>query len=478
LRTHCFECHGQGGKAREGFRALDAYTLLCDARSFIVPGRPEASELLILVETGVMPPGPRVKVPEKDRQVLRQWVAAGAPAFQGEDYILRHILEDIRRLPSTDRSEVRYLSLNHLLAGPDPVHELQRQRVRLARGLRQLSGRDDLEPIDEAQTVFRLDLRRHGWHFRPLTAGEEFAPRELRSPNLFDLVLLEYPYGVVPRESEPFRGLVKEYLSVAKPVRPFCYLRGDWFADRTIRSPLVEVLQAPGVKGEPLPEGDGLESSVSLVMARAELGACCSLTDLRAALQRAGVSWDQPHTSVSRAAWERAFPEAVRQLNLGLPFPPVDGLSVGDQLPSTRFELEVTTNKRNNNFRHGEELALFVSSPRDSFVELIYTDAKGHRFILAPPTAIRANQRQTFDKAYNRKPFKLQGPGEDFITVYTSDDTFPTGVRWWLEGNEKVAHRIIHAINLKETDRGLALDFDPNRLARKTVITLRIGPPG
>jgi hypothetical protein len=477
LRTHCFECHGPEEKAREGFRALNAYTLLFDARSFLLPGRADASELLILVETGVMPPGTRAKVPEKDRQILRQWIAAGAPSFQGEDYVLRHILEDVRHLTPPDKAEARYLSLNHVLAGPDPVHELQRQRTQLARGLRHLSGREDLEPIDEAETVFRLDLRRHGWHVRPLTPGKEFAPQELRSPNLFDLVLLEYPYGVLPREAEPFRGLVTDYLSVAKPVRPFCYLRADWFADRATRTPLVEVLQAPGAKGEPLPEGNSLERIVSPVAARAELGTFCPPTELRAALRRAGVSWDRPDVPVSRTAWERAFPEAVRQLNLGLPLPPVDGLSVGDQLPATRFDLEVTTNQRDNIFRHGDELALYVSSPRPSFVELTYTDAKGHKFILVPATSIRADQRQTFDKAYNRKPFQLSGPGEDAITVYASDVAFPAGVRWWLEANDQVAHRIIHPFSLKETDQGYELDFDPNRLVRKKMLTLRIGPP-
>src|SRR5262249_13907898 len=42
------------------------------------------SEMIKQVESEAMPPGRRPKVPEAERKVLRDWIAAGAPPFAGE----------------------------------------------------------------------------------------------------------------------------------------------------------------------------------------------------------------------------------------------------------------------------------------------------------------------------------------------------------------------------------------------------------
>lgn len=88
LSQHCFKCHGPDEQARKAGLRLDqrdaALAPLRSGKPALVPGSPEASELVQRLytedEDDVMPP-PATKRPLTDTQkdVLRRWVAAGAP---------------------------------------------------------------------------------------------------------------------------------------------------------------------------------------------------------------------------------------------------------------------------------------------------------------------------------------------------------------------------------------------------------------
>lgn len=88
LASHCFKCHGPDAEQRQGGLRLDQRdAALAEADSgmaAIVPGKPEESELVRRIlstdEFEMMPP-PEAKHPLTDEQkeVLRAWVAAGAP---------------------------------------------------------------------------------------------------------------------------------------------------------------------------------------------------------------------------------------------------------------------------------------------------------------------------------------------------------------------------------------------------------------
>jgi hypothetical protein len=88
LARHCFKCHGPDEGARKSRLRLDVRAeALKPARSrrrAIVPGKPEKSELIerifAEVPSEVMPP-PAAKLPltDKQKQVLKRWIAAGAP---------------------------------------------------------------------------------------------------------------------------------------------------------------------------------------------------------------------------------------------------------------------------------------------------------------------------------------------------------------------------------------------------------------
>jgi serine/threonine-protein kinase len=88
--------------------------------------------------------------------------------------------------------------------------------------------------------VFRIDLRTLGWDATPFERIVDGKPAGPSAINLFDLALLEYPYGVVPEGSETFDQLQREFLGPAGQVRPLVYVRADWFVSTATLPPLYE----------------------------------------------------------------------------------------------------------------------------------------------------------------------------------------------------------------------------------------------
>ena len=87
LNKHCLECHAPGGLgfAASGFSLIDYEGLLAGTRygPMVVPGDPQSSNLLILIEGRAdpsiqMPHGGK-KMPAAEIEVLRNWIAQGAP---------------------------------------------------------------------------------------------------------------------------------------------------------------------------------------------------------------------------------------------------------------------------------------------------------------------------------------------------------------------------------------------------------------
>jgi len=81
FRSKCTGCHGpdlQKPKGRFGY-VLDLARLAGD-REKIVPGRPAESELWELVDRDEMPPpdSPQGPLTQEQKEVIRDWIAAGA----------------------------------------------------------------------------------------------------------------------------------------------------------------------------------------------------------------------------------------------------------------------------------------------------------------------------------------------------------------------------------------------------------------
>jgi hypothetical protein len=88
LARHCFKCHGPDEKARKARLRLDvrdeAVKPLESGSTAIVPGKPGDSELVSRVfaeDEGERMPPAAAKLPlsESDKEVLKQWIAEGAP---------------------------------------------------------------------------------------------------------------------------------------------------------------------------------------------------------------------------------------------------------------------------------------------------------------------------------------------------------------------------------------------------------------
>src|SRR5262249_19154417 len=87
LARHCFKCHGPDDKARKAKLRLDVReAAIREAKSGqwpIVPGQPDESEIVRRMfaseESEVMPPSAaKNPLSERDRGILRRWIAAGA----------------------------------------------------------------------------------------------------------------------------------------------------------------------------------------------------------------------------------------------------------------------------------------------------------------------------------------------------------------------------------------------------------------
>src|SRR5262249_29161066 len=88
LKARCYACHGDPKKPLKGKKLslFDPASYLDKDRKIVVPGDPSASKLIerINSDDDPMPPsGKGERVPEAERKVLRDWIAAGAGAFGG-----------------------------------------------------------------------------------------------------------------------------------------------------------------------------------------------------------------------------------------------------------------------------------------------------------------------------------------------------------------------------------------------------------
>ncbi len=82
MQEQCYACH-RYDSAGGGIKVLN-HDLLVFKRKVVVPGRPEESELYRLLTSQaepVMPPRGQARMSPQDLDVVRQWIAEGAPPF-------------------------------------------------------------------------------------------------------------------------------------------------------------------------------------------------------------------------------------------------------------------------------------------------------------------------------------------------------------------------------------------------------------
>ncbi len=95
LKTHCFQCHGEGGN-RQGNLDLRLRRFMLaggDSGPAIQPGKPKTSLLLARIHSGEMPPGNKSHMSKAEVAAIERWITAGAPTARPEPETLGPALQ-------------------------------------------------------------------------------------------------------------------------------------------------------------------------------------------------------------------------------------------------------------------------------------------------------------------------------------------------------------------------------------------------
>lgn len=176
-------------------------------------------------EKGFRPP-----LTEAEITVLKEWVEAGKPKEVKRDFIsqtdvLKAILDDLNAASETQRGFFRYLTLTNLhnqtdAEGRSLVPDLDPHRAAIGKLINSLSMNAKItvpKAIDEAETVYRIDLRDYNW-----------------SEEQWEQVVSYYPYGIIGIDRQ------KENLIAKHTGSPMAYLRADWFTFAASQPPLYD----------------------------------------------------------------------------------------------------------------------------------------------------------------------------------------------------------------------------------------------
>jgi mono/diheme cytochrome c family protein len=100
FKAKCASCHGPGvAKPKGNFGYVLNLRKLAANPELVIPGKVEESELWAIIERDEMPPGR--PLPDKDKDAIRSWIAAGAPAgpaFADDAPVDSGLSKEVRRM--------------------------------------------------------------------------------------------------------------------------------------------------------------------------------------------------------------------------------------------------------------------------------------------------------------------------------------------------------------------------------------------
>lgn len=230
LRKYCHDCHG---KAERSFDALEYAQLIDKNRPvpFVNLADPARSQVIEFIEDGSMPPGGRPRPTDGELAILKQWVAANAPRYPrafDDAGVLQTIAADWPLQPAP--ANIRYISLAQSIRDGQEFTSLAAEQARLQQALDAATTKERafaLQTVDDAATVFRVDIEKLGWAAPDLfhQIGSKGEDQGVFAMTPFDLILLENPYRM-ERDAR-----FEKFLGQSKAMRPAPFLRGDWLAD-------------------------------------------------------------------------------------------------------------------------------------------------------------------------------------------------------------------------------------------------------
>ncbi|MGB7342964.1 MAG: c-type cytochrome domain-containing protein [Pirellulaceae bacterium] len=264
MRKYCFDCHGAtfNGSSAFDLNNVAALTVAHEGETpYINLDSPEESLMWQRIADDEMPPEDSPQPSPEERQLIRRWIAAGAPAppprqvvTKTEAELVAEILADIETFDEDDAIFQRYFTLHHIAARLSVTeYDLRLYRAALSKVINSLSMQNDIvlpEAIDQQQTVFRIDLRDLGWDTRQLWRS----------------VLKQYPYGLTYDRVTDDPQLQRRSVRLARASgTKVSYLRADWFVVHATRGSLYDAFLGLPATAKQLEHRLGLDTQAAFV---------------------------------------------------------------------------------------------------------------------------------------------------------------------------------------------------------------------
>jgi len=434
LVKHCAECHGEK-PTPSTLGLLDHAQLLAKTNPVpLVRAREaSASQVLDLIEEGSMPPGDRAKVSPADAKILRAWIEDGAKAYPirfDDEFAYATILADVEKLPAADLKNTRYLTLHHLAADGSNA-DLMTARTDFVAGVKSVinRGAPGPVPLDPTHTVFRLDIGKADWGQKRFTRLDNRA-KAVDDPlgDLFDVVLLEYPYAVIPRRSDAFDQLTQRFLAKVEQVRPFVFVRGDWFVSTVTTAPLAD--------------------------------------DLRELIAPIPPGLSHPKPRVARKTDAAPAPEGAD------PIPALDAWYGLDPAAHPKSPPGFTTDtydrpgdRVRRQFVPGDQLSLRFGADADAYFQFVWIDGSNTITPSLVEQTLAGKRGVKFLPDEKTDVLRFEGTGKERFLVYAAPHKFAEGAVWRAIGG--TTERYVHPFFKIKQEGGISKE--DLRIARKTV---------
>ncbi len=243
FQQNCSNCHGASGAFKE--ELLIDRTALINTKS-VIPGDPGNSEfykrLLGPTENGPQMPLNLPPLSPEAIETIAHWIAAGAPDWNVQndinfittDAILDTIRTHLESLDPFDRPSARYFTMTHLHNAGETPETLSDYQIALSKLINSLSWKFEITnptAIDEAQTIFYIDLRRYEWN---------------TTTEVWPQIEQAYPYNIA-FDPETQAGLLEKLTQLQTETGstvPFVHV--DWFLATASLPPLYhDILDLP-----------------------------------------------------------------------------------------------------------------------------------------------------------------------------------------------------------------------------------------
>lgn len=242
--------------------------------------------------------GYREPLMAEEKEAIKKWLDAGTPKVEEREFIanidiIEAIHSDLGEAGESERRFYRYLTLTNLhnAVGSDGiplVADLDPHRAAVGKLINSLSMNAKITrptAIDEAETIYRIDLRDYGWY-----------------PEDWDEIIGYYPYGIIGIDRRK-EELIERYTGTE-----LAYIRADWFTFAAAQPPLYDDIMDRLLGIEQESDDDDVLAMLEEALAVDRVGNLQEGEAIRAGFQFSGVS--EANRLIERhdiGAWQGAF---------------------------------------------------------------------------------------------------------------------------------------------------------------------------